>query len=72
MRRDDRARDGGKPLPGLLQDQIEAKTDGVPLFIEELTRAVIESDIVVARVSATSCPGSSVERSRSPTPCTTR
>jgi predicted ATPase len=38
---------GGKPLPGLLHDQIVAKTDGVPLFIEELTRAVIESDIVV-------------------------
>jgi class 3 adenylate cyclase/predicted ATPase len=38
---------GDKPLPDLLRDQIVAKTDGVPLFIEELTKAVIESDIVV-------------------------
>ena len=37
---------GGKPLPKLLHDQIISKTDGVPLFIEELTKAVIESDMV--------------------------
>ena len=35
-----------KALPGVLVEQIIAKTDGVPLFIEELTKAVIESDIV--------------------------
>ena len=38
---------GAKPLPDELRDQIIAKTDGVPLFIEELTKAVVESDIVV-------------------------
>ncbi len=27
-------------------DQIVAKTDGVPLFIEELTKTVIESELV--------------------------
>ena len=36
----------GKPLPRVLVDQIIVKTDGVPLFIEELTKAVVESDIV--------------------------
>jgi predicted ATPase len=34
---------GGKPLPGDLQDQILAKTDGVPLFVEELTKSILES-----------------------------
>jgi predicted ATPase len=38
-----------KPLPFELTDHIVAKTDGVPLFIEELTKAVIESEIVVDR-----------------------
>ena len=38
---------GAKRLPDVLRDQIVAKTDGVPLFVEELTKAVIESDIVV-------------------------
>jgi len=38
---------GNKPLPASLSAQVIAKTDGVPLFIEELTKAVIESDIVV-------------------------
>ena len=37
---------GDKPLPDVLVDQIIAKTDGVPLFIEELAKAVIESEIV--------------------------
>jgi predicted ATPase len=36
-----------KPLPGELMAQIVAKADGVPLFIEELTKAVLESDILV-------------------------
>lgn len=36
-----------KLLPQLLKDQIVIKTDGVPLFIEELTKAVLESDIVI-------------------------
>ena len=39
---------GEKSLPGELMDQIVAKADGVPLFIEELTKAVLESDILVA------------------------
>jgi class 3 adenylate cyclase/tetratricopeptide (TPR) repeat protein len=34
----------GKDLPETLVDQIVAKTDGMPLFIEELTKVIIESD----------------------------
>jgi tetratricopeptide (TPR) repeat protein len=33
----------GKALPGEVLQQILARTDGVPLFIEELTKAVVES-----------------------------
>jgi class 3 adenylate cyclase/predicted ATPase len=34
---------GGKALPADLLDQILGKTDGVPLFVEELTRSILES-----------------------------
>ena len=33
----------GKALPDDLLDQILAKTDGVPLFVEELTKSILES-----------------------------
>ena len=33
----------GKRLPDVLLEEIAAKTDGVPLFVEEMTKAVIES-----------------------------
>jgi class 3 adenylate cyclase/tetratricopeptide (TPR) repeat protein len=34
---------GGKALPPEVVQQIVAKTDGVPLFVEELTKSVVES-----------------------------
>jgi predicted ATPase len=37
---------GGKTLPKEIADQIADRTDGVPLFIEELTESVIESGLV--------------------------
>jgi predicted ATPase len=37
---------GGSKLPQAIQEQIIDKTDGVPLFIEELTKAVLESELV--------------------------
>jgi class 3 adenylate cyclase/tetratricopeptide (TPR) repeat protein len=37
---------GGKALPREIADQIVDRTDGVPLFIEELTKAVLESGIL--------------------------
>jgi class 3 adenylate cyclase/tetratricopeptide (TPR) repeat protein len=36
----------GKPLPVEVLDQILDKTDGVPLFVEELTKAVVESGLL--------------------------
>ena len=37
---------GGKLLPSEVTQQLIAKTDGVPLFIEELTKMVLESGLV--------------------------
>jgi predicted ATPase len=37
---------GGKMLPPEVLDQILAKTDGVPLFLEELTKTVLESGLL--------------------------
>ena len=40
---------GGKTLPKEVMDEILARTDGVPLFIEELTKTVLESDLLQER-----------------------
>jgi class 3 adenylate cyclase/predicted ATPase len=37
---------GGKPLPAEVVDQIVDRTDGVPLFVEEFTKSVLESGIL--------------------------
>src|SRR5262249_41065456 len=37
---------GGKALPAEILEQILARTDGVPLFLEELTKTVIESGLL--------------------------
>jgi class 3 adenylate cyclase len=34
---------GGKALPAALVEQILTRTDGVPLFVEELTKSILES-----------------------------
>jgi class 3 adenylate cyclase/predicted ATPase len=36
----------GKPLPDEIVDQIIDRTDGVPLFVEELTKSVLESGVL--------------------------
>jgi hypothetical protein len=41
-----RAGDGGKSLPAEVLQQIVARTDGVPLFVEELTKMVLESGLL--------------------------
>jgi class 3 adenylate cyclase len=38
---------GGKPLPKAVLDLIIAKADGIPLFVEELTKAILESAALV-------------------------
>lgn len=40
---------GGSLLPPLVLDQILAKTEGIPLFIEELTKTVLESGLLEQR-----------------------
>ena len=39
----------GKALPAEVVEQVVAKTDGVPLFVEELTKMVLESDLLQER-----------------------
>jgi predicted ATPase len=39
----------GKALPPEVVDQVVAKTDGVPLFVEELTKMVLESGLLQER-----------------------
>jgi tetratricopeptide (TPR) repeat protein len=42
----------GKALPAEVLDEIVAKTDGVPLFIEELTKTVLESGLLREEAAA--------------------
>ena len=37
---------GGKALPSEVLQQILARTDGIPLFVEELTKSVVESGVL--------------------------
>ena len=39
----------GKALPPEVLKQVVAKTDGVPLFVEELTKMVLESGLLQER-----------------------
>jgi predicted ATPase/class 3 adenylate cyclase len=39
---------GGKRLPAEVRQQVVTKTDGVPLFVEELTKMVLESGLLRA------------------------
>lgn len=43
---------GGKTLPDQITSQILSQTDGVPLFIEELTRALIEGENLMEQNNA--------------------
>jgi class 3 adenylate cyclase/tetratricopeptide (TPR) repeat protein len=40
---------GGKILPDEILSQISEKTEGVPLFVEELTKMIMESDYVIEK-----------------------
>jgi class 3 adenylate cyclase/predicted ATPase len=44
---------GGKALPEAVVDQIVDRTDGVPLFIEELTKSVLESGVPLVGIPTT-------------------
>jgi predicted ATPase len=45
---------GNKELPSAIVDQITAHADGVPLFVEELTKTVLESGLLRTGVTDTS------------------
>jgi predicted ATPase len=44
---------GDKTLPEEVVDQIVERTDGVPLFVEELTKSVLESGVPLVGIPAT-------------------
>jgi class 3 adenylate cyclase len=44
---------GGKALPADVIDQIVDRTDGVPLFVEELTKSVLESGVPLLGIPTT-------------------
>jgi len=44
---------GGETLPDEVVDQIVERTDGVPLFVEELTKSILESGIPLVGIPAT-------------------
>jgi len=37
---------GGKALPAEVVQQIVAKTDGIPLFVEELVKTILDAGLV--------------------------
>ena len=37
---------GGKTLPAEVVEQVIAKTDGVPLFVEEILKMILESGLM--------------------------
>jgi len=61
----------GKALPDEVADQIAERTDGVPPFVEELTRSVLESGLC-ARKQIAMCSTARCRHSRSRQPCTIR
>src|ERR1700731_1367873 len=48
---------GGRPLPGEVVEHIVAKADGVPLYVEELTKAILGSGGLEARGDASVLTG---------------
>lgn len=47
----------GKPLPAEVTEQILVKTDGIPLFVEELTKVVLESGLMRDTGECFTCNG---------------
>jgi TOMM system kinase/cyclase fusion protein len=47
----------GKALPAEVVEQVVAKTDGVPLFVEELTKMVLESGLLQERAEGYALTG---------------
>ena len=50
----------GRALPPDLFEQILVKTDGVPLFVEELTKSILESGELTERRIVTHTPAAAI------------
>jgi class 3 adenylate cyclase/tetratricopeptide (TPR) repeat protein len=46
----------GRDLPGGVVDQIVSKTDGIPLFVEEVTKAILDSRVAGEPIRTQSIP----------------
>ncbi len=62
---------GGKALPDEVVAQIVDRTDGVPLFVEELTKSVLESGLLHEETDRYVLDGA-LPPLAIPTTCTTR
>jgi class 3 adenylate cyclase/predicted ATPase len=51
---------GNKALPETIRRDIVERTDGIPLFVEEMTKAVLEADTGEARRTAAAVPSSAL------------
>ncbi len=51
----------GDALPSAVVDQIVAKTDGIPLFVEEMTQAVLEAERASAGVAGEALKGAATQ-----------
>jgi len=49
---------GGKTLPGEITEKVVSRTDGVPLFVEELTKSILESGQLLQRENEYELAGS--------------
>ena len=60
---------GNKPLPANIRDDIVERTDGIPLFVEEMTKAVLEAEsegIPERVVAAIPSPSLALQRACTP------
>ena len=62
---------GNKPLPANIRQDIIERTDGIPLFVEEMTKAVLEAESE-REARADGCRCSVPMRWQSPQACTPR
>jgi class 3 adenylate cyclase len=60
---------GNKPLPGSVRQDILERTDGVPLFVEEMTKAVINQVVAAIPSAATSMKKPTSDKSRKEANC---
>ena len=52
---------GNKPLPASIRQDIIERTDGIPLFVEEMTKAVLEAESEgAAERTAAAVPSSAI------------